>query len=903
MPAPLLEVELYKPLGPAAKKAISIPLLTASEFATAESNENFMLVNVGKLLNRSDEAGAGQFLLLPSYSFGREDTKLADWTRLPEATETQEIEQICSDNWPDIRNCLGLPSSTEMPTGFADLFGNLNPEDYEQLATLAAALVSGAQAPTDAEDQTRLWELWDVFRGLRLNGFWEEKSNLFGDGCVGLYRGCSVPNIHWRIRSNWNLQSDRAFTIQFHKPMVDQDQEDPYLRLEFGLFCMEIRQGTEINWYHYKSTLTLTQREEYLAELRQIEAGNKQVAEQKEQITQLRTEINGIRHTAKSEKRKTTIAEENEIATKEAAVNDLKQQNRSLDRADQDRRKELQDLLYEARDSVTLDETVESFYGQTIALTFIPQRRGFVSVHLGRPGSPNAWIYEAKSVRELRAWSNMWLGVDGRGKAAEQPITISSNGGAFWYRVSYVIVEKYCRIRSAPHSTDRDLEELEEADCILIPNWDPVPATWDAQTEGWDPDTQTCTLDAKIIPTQGLYGKFNWELSLTTDTYFMPIIYALQLYVPPVPRDTTLETSLWRSSDHPGQLLTADPRTAQLGEAVGYEVVFRDDGNSLGPLLPHMVNMQIRVRNLSSGRNYFTGVVTEAERDPINIRENRIRMVALDRSVTLAQDMIEVETPGDGLPLGQYVAMLLWERGYTDDEVRVPSCPENDRILPVADPGQLPAIRPEFGSKRAEILGNLFENHVYGMERYWDEDGVFRWQPESADIRPDIIFHPQHQFLADRRVMWEVKERLDFAEFFNDFYVEGAEIPGSKGRRYAARYQNFSSVYNPDHITYYGSWKADDPVREDSLKSQEKVIVALRRRVALRGFPKWIIEFGTHYHDDILQQSRFYVYIERRGAYYQVPVKVHAITSVSHSDDRMTLEVEVLIHAFGKAML
>jgi len=895
MPNPGYIVEIRRPFGPPVAKAVSLPLLTVDEWAALERAENFLLLDIG-----SGSGTEKTNALIPSWDFGTDDTHLRDWTPTPPTEEADEIAAVSGAYVDEILGILGAASSTVLNPETAILGASVMSGGGGTKANLLPAVASALGVtpplnPSDA-DLTRVWELWFLLEDLSKHAFFEEKTNLFGDGCAGIYRSCSAPNVGARIRSNAPIDVDRPFTLWLHRAMPDSAQADPRFRIDFGDWALEFTRDRDVRFYKYNRDNSLATRADLLDQLRTAEDAGRISAASQESITSKKAEIATLKAEAKTYARRPTAAEETSIAQLEADVLAIKDASKALEKAAEQAAQLIRASLFSAEESVTFTDSLETYYGVDLPITFVPQRRGFVSVHLGHPASRNYWVFEDKVALEEGDWRSLWTTTDGAtGDRRPSPLSITTNGGAFWFRFSYPTVKKYCRLLSSSRRVDRDMNAVDAADLLFVPSWDPIPATWDKTARTWT--GATATVSARVIPSANPseYGRFQWQFELTGDGVYMPVVYGAQLTIPATPRDRSSESILWTSVSDPSAIEDASPRITERGEAAGFRITLFDKSDAIRNALGWNYNCQLYVFSTRAGRRVFTGTITTDPTTYVGQRGARIELDAVDRIGLLARSLHEAETPGDGLTGKVYLEALFAEGGLHPDEISVASTPETLRLLPYPAPGEAAAIKPEFGATRWEFIKAFAEGHLYETDAYFDGEGVATVAAKTDTARPDIVFRQSHQFQGDRRVMREVSEVLDFSEFRNDFVVVGAEVPGGGGRRFASRFSVYASVNDSDDIRFVGTWIMAPPIQDDTFRSQKQTDVAVRQQVALYGWPKWRVDFTTSYQDDLDPTSRFYIELSRDGVRALFPCKVADIQSADPGEDTMRLSVELIL--------
>jgi len=886
-----VEVELLPPFGPPMARGISLPLLSAEEIAGANS-DGLLLLDIDP--SRGEPTNA----IVPLWSFGREDTRVTDWTVIPRPGEDEARQEVYQKLLEELRELWGADEDAGSIGALLAISVVGTGIDYQGLWSAIESAMGFPAGDLSDEEKRRAWEIWWMAHDLATRAFWEEKVNLFGDTCAGLYRGCSTANAAWELRSNRNLDTDRPFTIHLHRAMPDDTQVSPRFRIAWGDWLLQFTKDTEATFARFNAALTERERSELLEQIDDLEDGGRPVRETLEEIEAERQAAATLKKQIERENRNPTANEEAEFAAHTARIDELKDEQRGLEREAQEQRDALAEELFLQVETIEFTEPIETWYGVDVPMTFVPHRRGFVSLHIGRPGSRNYWVFQDKARLEERSWSSMWQRSHTSGQRTRRfdgPLTLSSNGGACWFRFSYAIPRRYCTLRSGLHRAERNMLEVSSEDLVGLPYWDPIPAGWDDESREWT--APTASILARIIPenSPGDWGRYRWQIELETDGTYLPIVYGFQLTILAEPRDRSEETPIWNSRDFPGCVASASPRTAAIGEAIGWDLTVFDADGSLAAALGWCHNRQLIIRDAFTGRVLFTGVVTEDPAESLGPHgASYIEIKSLDRTALLTEDTVDTETPADGMVIGDYIRLFTRERGFHEDEILVQDCAETRKRLPWPDPGEKPKLRPEWGSRRWEFLTSLFEQYQYGIVRYFDDEGRLRWEQESTALRDDIMFTGAHVHQGDRRVMGSIREYLDLSETYNDFFVIGGEAPGRQGRPVVARFTIYEAISNPRDIRYTRTWRMKT-VNDSTLRFQREANLAVRRQVQLYGWPKWIVEFDTHYQDDIGMQSRFWIRLARPGGHVLLPVKVLDIPKSDPERDQMSLRTQVLL--------
>lgn len=899
-----VDIEIYRPFGPPASPAISLSLIGATEWQAAASSLNFMLLDLAKQASNTAQA------LIPLWGFGNDDTTLLSWTPVVSAWERDKIQDVYLQHYTEIARLLGVTPTEDQTTvvnvGMAIqqlLVGVRSADDFSLLWPFYAQMFNVSTSSTiSTANQQKLWELAQALQHITTYGFWEEKVNLFGDGCTGLYRSCSHPAVPWKIRSNRPLDPDRPFTVWLHRAMSDEKEEiNPLVRIQFGDYALEFSQNSQVTFYKYNPQLTFAEREQLQDQLDQLDRGGRQAAELRETIAASREEIETITQTARQAKRRASAAEQAQRKALRQRVTDAKEDERDLKRDAELEAEEIKQQLYLSESRVSFSESQQNYHGVDIPVTFISHRKGYISIHIGRPGSSNYWVFEDKEKRQVAQWSSMWKANQPNGRQLATPLTISSTGGSAWFRTSYVIPARNSRLVSRTLRTERDLSGLSGDDLFLTVSWDAAPAEFDPVAQDWIAPQADVVATLEPLDTD---GRFRWILTVENSSEYLPIIYRAELNLLAEARDREAETLLWsswRQAEDPNYvdpIESANPKIPESrSEAVGYEITLIDLDGSISAQLQWPHNHQIRVYRRDTRELLYTGVITKYAEKTIHGGARRLTMDTLDRMVLLSRDRVEAETSGSGLSVGQYILLQHLEAGFAPDEVVIEDCDVTQQVISHPAPGEDPPLRPEYGTTRLEFLHEILEFLAFGFVHYMDASGRSVWESDDTITQTAYTLQPTHQTPTDRMVYWDAELAFDFDDFYNDFTVVGAVRPGGTDR-FTARYVDHTSIHDPSSWTYVGTRIPAEVIKSDAIRSDAAAVRAVRHAAQMHGFPKVVVTCTTHYHTWIRPGLRFWIYVRnRQNELVKVACKVEAIKSVNQSEDKMDLSLRILAPA------
>ena len=297
------------------------------------------------------------------------------------------------------------------------------------------------------------------------------------------------------------------------------------------------------------------------------------------------------------------------------------------------------------------------------------------------------------------------------------------------------------------------------------------------------------------------------------------------------------------------------------------------------------------------------------------MRANSSAIVELFDGWALLEEMPAKAVSGNGKRLGFVIRQVLANAGYSEAELIGVSATFG-RILPRAGLGQSENLLPGDGQSAADWLRQLLDRFGHGASLVIDELGVWRLSVRSTALRSVTLYESgfvvpgdpdsgtfesektvalEFSSLASRNNSRTYPGRLavlgpldyshDFAEFFNDFTVEGGIDPLT-GQRLVARHTLHESVSNPDAANYLGRLKSLPIVRDESLRTMADVLLVLRSLVARYGRPGRFASFETYFHPFFFPDDR--VLIDG------TPFLLKRINGGSLARDRMSIAAQEL---------
>ena len=829
------KVKIYKPFGPPQTQAMSLNLLTAQEWALLTEAVNVTRVDFAP----TGEEPRTQAVTL-QWEYGDDDTCLVDWSVMP-----------CPDE--------------EAQAALAE--ASLQDE-------LDVLLEKDSLA---ADEQTRADELERDLANLQVYRYWQEVLGSFGDGTRALYRACNAPNVPYKLRSNKRLDADRPFTVWFHRCRPHEGQQNSWVRLRFGHWALTIRQESQIELTRYKDGVYYTDSETepgrgrgtwatvkgtdfdaleaVEAEIAAIQDDGRLTVAEKEQILAWNEEIDSRQAQVKN--KKILGLAPDTVATLKAEIGEFRQNIRDLKDSRIGLTEGQQQQVETLRKGIILDTATVSFANQSdqlfnrdFAITFMPQKRGFLVLHdsTGR----DYFVYEDGEVTDSEAEETI---------IGSTPLQIDGNGGALWFKVSCVKVPQAGWLQSGVRHAPRI-----------------APAALTLAQDATEPTgtgvTPTVTKSGNSADTG-----FSWRVLFTSDGAYLPYLYRLYLDVPATARNATAETEVFDSSDEANADIHWEVGTEysrdNRGRAITLTLTFAAATHAD---LLNYTNYQVQCAENDS--SWFTGVLQEPS---VELKGHTyvVTYRGYDRWTLVRTDRIWSESFGDGKTLGNYFRQMASGLGLLSSEIIISGARAN-MLLPRAAPGKAPLLQAEFASARADWLERLYDDFAWGMDMWFDGEGVLHLEPQGT-VTKAVSFHLKRNGASDLRYMMDYVVTQDWSEFVNAMIVFGAE---ARGYKLCAQFVDWSSVLTSTSPGYAGRVIAADPYESSSLKTQAQVNAALRWRWQRYGRPYTEGEFLTGYDESLEVGDRLTV--------NSLPAEVVEVRSDQRRDGQMNMKVRFL---------
>lgn len=806
-----MRFKIKRPFGRPVSRNYSRSIITNKEWGNIQTNLHVARVDVD-----TAETQPKTHALMPAWKYGNSSTMsyLEGWHNRPVVGEQAAVEDAV--------------------TVLQDELDQLN-----EKATKTAA------------DTARISELERDIVDVRANRYWTQAWNTFGDGRPSLYRACSAPNVPFKRRSNWTLEPDRPFTFFVHRCKPHEAQQDCWVRVRFGHWALIFSQEKEVELVRYKDGQYFEgddqQAENPLANgvWKKYDGANFDLTDEKEDaISQLRdggrltisdrAEI--ARWQAEMRDKKADLSKNKKIwtadqkavadayiADRKKWIEDLKETKRGLSSTDEIRVKRMEDELYVAKETVQFTHAAESTFNTDLAITIIPQPRGFIVFHnsVGR----DYFVYEDEEVTGSGLDQTIVTGTK---------VQVDGNGGALWFSMAYVVPERYSYLESFPCS------------------YGGVEVSGQGQLH-WDASLPPGSNMLGTVSPAGK-GRYVWKLELFADPDlgYMPFLYRLYFDLNAQGRDRSKEVVVFDSSAAPavnwnvGFSRSKENRGRAATLMLALTQQQREQFEWLGDLSGHQLEVE------EKGEIIFSGTLGEASRDWIG-KNRKIEYRAYDHWSILNEDKMWSDLIGDARTLADYVRRMVRGGGFHDDEIIIADNAITRRLLPHTKPGEEPALQPEWGGGRGDFLTQLLADFGYFHDMWLDGRGRFHFEPIGA-TSVDVHLRSQHISLTDRNAVWDVKETINKDNLKNHIIVMGRK---QRGRSLSSVYTDFASVVDPTCPRFRGRAVAADPYHSDALTTQQFTDLCCRWRAWQEGQVDREFSVGAHYRQDLNVGDRF----------------------------------------------
>ena len=800
--------EIITPFGNPQTPGFSLSLLTHKEWANLAEVVNAELVDIDPLADQPVTQA-----VIPTWTYGTDDTRLADWTVLPAPHEEARVDDVATTLQTEI------DSLTELET--------LTTEQAQRLADLQRDL---------AQVQT--------YR------FWQEVENAFGDGNTSLYRACNAANVPFKIRSNNRLEADRPFTFWFHRCKPHEAQASSWVRLRFGHWALTIRQDAEVeltryrdgHWYeddetnpgrgqgtwHVANGLDWAHIEAVEAQVADLRDSGRLNATDRANIADLKAQIAGLRADYKrtiatpgmmaADKKAAKAVTDAQVTALRTQIDALKEAKVGLNAAHEAQIASLDKGIIAERRTLAFSHMAESLIGNDVALTIIPQPRGFLVTHCSR--GRDYCVYADAEV--------LATGQDAT-VVADTPLQLDGNGGALWFGITRPIPAQTGHLLSHERAAGGAAANLTSInlDATVPPGTTVMP---------------TVTANSRN-------DSFSWRIDYTTSGARWPFLYRAYLEIPATPRDLEQEEVLFDSSDETDVLweVGASYSRENRGRAITLTVIF-----AVADHPDLLTRSECQVKFYENDDCWFTGILRGPDSvEIVNADWRRVTYRGYDRWYLLRSSKMYFEVIGDGKAKGAYLRQLAEGVGLTSSEIVIGSTGVLAQTLPVAPPGEQPLLLPEFGASRADWMTRLHDDFLYMTDLYFDGDGALHIVPLASYTTPLFAFHSTARTGAsDLLYMHEPVSSENWEEYVNSLVVYGAEVNGYK---LSALWQDHASA---EQGATPGRWIAAEPYENQALRTQALVNACCRWRADryCRPYVEW--QFTAHYHEGLATGDR-----------------------------------------------
>jgi len=531
---------------------------------------------------------------------------------------------------------------------------------------------------------------------------------------------------------------------------------------------------------------------------------------------------------------------------------------------------------------------------QRIELTFLPERRGVITVD---ETERDANAVEVPDVIKERAPSVVWP------KAVSR---IRSTMGFFWMQFGKPMHKTKGDIRLGTYIHPADLL-YGDAKVKMLTD-EPDGTAVEVVQESGDPS------DPNYNPILKGSAETGYEretvIRLSGDGTRTPFLYGAHLYFEAGQRSGS-DTTIWDSSDHPRCIKEIDPQlegssTGPVSRKSQYRVTLRAYAaptwveelnqwkyldSAFGPN-DNLRNAHFRFENrvcdlyINGGQRVGSGIITgvnftnarSAEGigpDKALLGQNAlwewtdIELDICDKWFLMDEDVFTGDEPVcDGGTMGDHLRSCLLGAGERTTEINFT---DNDGpLLDSASIGEKFAIQPDSYEARGPYMVEFIRKNDTARNQIGvDNNGIWQLGPYDTTPRIGRDGSPVNFVSGDRndpytypgryQILKKHEMTRDFSKVYNWFVAIGAE--DEYDQRIIRPRQNWNSIKargDTPRFNALGRRRVMRPIRDSGWRTPAQVERAVRRVEIETGLSGWFLVFETYFHDDFYPGDRFY---------------------------------------------
>lgn len=475
--------------------------------------------------------------------------------------------------------------------------------------------------------------------------------------------------------------------------------------------------------------------------------------------------------------------------------------------------------------------SAEIWYSAPFTLIFIPERRGILTVQV--EGGESVTIRD-EAIIETRAAGVLW---------ASGPLTVSINGGFFYWQVGYPSFALTGDVELLRYKTGYWSDALEP---MVFNSLQDTPS-------GTSITLEDLALDSIWSVIKATFTTDNARIS--------PRLYTSSAEIPAGERTWNLDTATWDSLE----------KEIDLGRPILTEVEITYEGDMRRAQVQMTIADPYGRTFVGMGDNYATiehrmasfaiddipllghGLIKETTyNDMTDSQPNQARLYVANSDTTptatlcdvwalLEEDIMRDAPVGDGLYLGAFVRRILRNFGFSAAEYAGVSSTEG-RILPRAALGETDAIKPDGNTNRADYLRDLIEKWGMGRSLWFDRFGVWHLGFRSTEVRANFIKRGATSTRYD--IVKPLDSVRDPADFYNYFRVIGSRPELDRDWNV---YESQSMPLGVAPTYFLGRVKPYPTVNDDGIRTLDDVNFVLRSLVIKYGKPGRYFEFGSYF--------------------------------------------------------
>ena len=675
-------------------------------------------------------------------------------------------------------------------------------------------------------------------------------------GAAGIFWGLAVPNVPCIVTQTITMDKDRSFSLRFRRNKPNEAQAKHTFSIMMQTqganstcYALVIGDGGNASeWWHFRN-MSNKKRDEMLEKREDLLDQKRLTADDRRKLLELQDKEAVIRATAKSTKSKLTNEENNAIKTMHEDAKKIRKEKSKVDANTREALAKLENDLFIAKESFTLQEETESLLDKEVDVTFTFLHAGFVEVR----SATSRYIYENKRVTTLQPPRYSSQLPDGAF------LTIKSDGGKWALAYGHKNYERRAELWS--QGFEIPFEFLMSEALFTYQGYVP---------EGC---TVACSLVRVSNPKIGIKtntkGKWQVKVVMTSDDgLYTPELYRIELHIK-AGQVPDLGQAIWDSS-------LPENRWQRTIDRVK-DVLIRHDGGRSTHCEVHISNQNDKTESIFGTaelpQNLADCVCNVSLLDTINgsehalltygkipnaVREHMKKLkegpegfvVIPSTGGTAVLDVVGCENwlnqnvkariVGHGKYPNDYLRELAHDAGLPPEMYA--GIPEGNiglERIPEVVPGSYPTEKPSYGSRYLEVMKEVVNKWCYNWDLLSSDIGL-ELTPKFGRKRPELTYNSPPAVIVKSPLCLRSKFqwKQDTTDYVTTVVVVGKKDPAT-GIRYTATATNPQGYDErfKDSVYYVGEEIILEMSVDESLTSQVACEHRARKELDQRGLP------------------------------------------------------------------